>query len=105
VIDFRYQLATMNDASAIFVVLEEVAAEIPVLLDIPDRKENVFEQIQTCCGSGESWIARDRDSEIVGFLLAEPDQTERFLYNNNALRLSYGGISKSHREHGVFPTL
>lgn len=103
--EIRYRLATANDAPGIFAVLEEVAAEIPVLLDLPERRSKVLGQIQACCASGETWVALDRGRTIVGFLLAEPDQLERFHQNNNALHLPYGGVRGSHRGRRIFPSL
>ena len=88
---YRYRLATTDDASAIFAVLEEVAPEIPVRLDTQRTC------IQEGIGSGNAWIALDRDNQVVGFLMAEPDR--------EALELSYGGVRTSHREHHIFPTL
>jgi hypothetical protein len=113
---YRYRLATSNDASAIFAVLEEVAPEIPVCLDNPNRKDGdpdglfrvepgaavqpqhpLAVRIQEGIGSGNVWIALDRDNQVVGFLLAEPDR--------KALELTYGGVRTSHRGNDIFPTL
>jgi hypothetical protein len=93
---YRYRLATTDDASAIFAVLGEVAPEIPVCLDTPERKDLLFNRIQEGIGSGNVWIA-DRDNQVVGFLLAEPDR--------EALELTYGGVRTSHRGNDIFPTL
>ena len=90
---YRYQRATPRDVPAIFAVLKEIAPEIPVLLDNSIRQKLMFERIHNCSiGYGEAWIAFDRDNQIVGFLLAEPDQLERFFNENQALELSYGGV-------------
>ena len=68
-------------------MLEEVAPEIPVYLDTPEQKELFFERVQTTCASREVWIALDRDKQIVGFLVAEPDKKERSFRDNQALEL------------------
>ena len=86
-------------------MLEEVAPEIPVHLDTPEQKELFFERVQTTCASREVWIALDRDKQIVGFLMAEPDKKERSFRDNQALELSYGGVKKSHRGNDIFPDL
>src|ERR1019366_7140593 len=94
---YRYRLATTDDASAIFAVLEEVAPEIPVRLDTPERKKLLFNRLQAGIGSDNVWIALDRYNHVVGFLLAEPE--------GEALDLSYGGVRTSHREQHIFPKL
>jgi hypothetical protein len=94
---YRYRLATTDDASAIFAVLQEVAPEIPVRLDTLERKDLLFNRIQEGIGSGNVWIALDRDNQVVGFLLAEEPR--------EALELTYGGVRTSHRGHHIFPTL
>ena len=76
-----------GEAPPIFDVLEEVAPEIPVRLDTPEQKELLFERVQTTCASREVWIALDRDKQIVGFLMAEPDKKERSFRDNQALEL------------------
>jgi hypothetical protein len=99
---YRYRLATSDDVSAIFAVLKEIAPEIPLRLDNSERQMLVFEQIHRCIGSGEVWIALDRDNQVVGFLLAEPDKLERFFHENQALELSYGGVRPGHTGESTF---
>jgi hypothetical protein len=103
--EIHYRLATANDADAIFALLDAVAAEIPVLLDLPERRRRVLEQVRVCSGAGESWIAVQSHNRVVGFQLVEPDQLERFHHNNQALHLPYGGVSSSHRGQRIFSTL
>jgi hypothetical protein len=74
----EYRLAVSNDAEGIFVVLEEVAPEIPLQLTAKAREIIIRRAVQ-CCSSGESFVAVDHGGRIVGFLLAEPDKWERFL--------------------------
>src|SRR5271169_7093617 len=59
----------------------------------------------TIAYSREVWIALDRDKQIVGFLMAEPDKKERSYRDNQALELSYGGVKKSQRGNDIFPDL
>jgi hypothetical protein len=58
-----------------------------------------------CCSSRESCVAVDHAGRIVGFLLAELDKMERFHYDNQALHLPYGGVTKSLRQQGAFHKL
>jgi hypothetical protein len=62
---YRYRLATTDDASAIFAVLQGVAPEIPVRLDTLERKDLLFNRIQEGIGSGNVWIALDRDNQVA----------------------------------------
>ena len=51
--ELRYRHATTNDVMAIFAVLEQVAAEIPLRLDGDERKERMLAQVRRCCDLGE----------------------------------------------------
>jgi hypothetical protein len=103
---YQYRLAIASDVSAIFAVLKEVAPEIPVFLNNPERQRKIFEQIYRCIDFGEVWIALDRDNQVVGFLLAEPYRVERFPKGNQEIELPYGGVRPGpHRGKHIFPTL
>lgn len=101
----EYRFAVSSDAEEIFVVLEEVAPEIPLQLDTLKAREIVFNRLVQCCSGEESYVAVDRAGRVVGFLLAEPDNMERFHHDNQALHLPYGGVFKSMRKQGVFHKL
>ena len=100
-----YRLAVSNDAKGIFVVLEEVAPEIPLQLDTSKAREIIFSRVVQCCSSEESCVAVDHAGRIIGFLLAEADKIERFHHDNKALHLPYGGVTKSLRKQGAFHKL
>jgi N-acetylglutamate synthase-like GNAT family acetyltransferase len=102
---FEYRVANEDDATGIFAVLQEVAPEIPVTLDTPERQEIMQGIIAECCDSGESWVAIGADGTVVGFVLAKPDRLERFLHKNEALSLPYVGVTAIRRQHGIFGTL
>ena len=102
---YRYRLATSHDAPEVFKLLEKVAPEIPVLLDTPKRQMANFEQIHRCISSCEVWIALNRDNQIVGFLLAEPERLGRSGEVNLTLDLPYGGVRPGHRGNYIFPTM
>ena len=91
-----YRLATKADVPAILDLLLEVAPEIPVDTR-GERKEILSKQIHTDCYYRCVWIALDRDNQIVGFLMAEPQKQE--------IKLPYGGVRKGHREHDIFRKL
>lgn len=99
------RVAVADDAAGIFRVLAEVAPEIPVLIDTCERRNGVSRIIDNCVATGESWVAIDSNNRISGFLLVEPDQIERFQRGNQALHLSYAGVTKSQRKQGVFVAL
>jgi hypothetical protein len=96
---YRYRLATSDDALTIFALLEEVASEIAPEFPshLNEQREAVLKRVETSCDSGETWIALDRDDQIVGFLMAEP--------LGLGLELSYGGVKESHRGNDIFPDL
>jgi hypothetical protein len=102
---YQYRLATSDDVSKVFDLLVEVAPEIPLHVHIPENKDAALNCVERCCASGETWIALDRDNQIVGFLLAEPDLLQRFHRENQALELPYGGVREGHRGHHIFPDL
>jgi hypothetical protein len=99
---YRYRLATIDDAPEVFDLLEKVAPEIPLLLDTSERQMAIFEQIHRCIGFCKVWIALDRDKQIVGFLLAEPDRAWRPGGVNLALELPYGGVWPGHHPGSTF---
>jgi hypothetical protein len=102
---FWHRIATPDDARGIFSVLAEVALEIPVSLDSCGRQKAIFSKVKECVSTSESLVAIDGDERVIGFLLVEPDKTERFFCDNMALHLPYGGVTASWRKQGVFPVL
>jgi hypothetical protein len=101
----EYRKAKSGDAAGIFAILQEVAPEIPLSLDTPDRQEAMQGIIAECSASAESWVAADAHGTIVGVALAKPDRLERFLHKNEALSLRYVGVSASVRRQGIFHAL
>jgi hypothetical protein len=101
----EYRVASGNDETDILAILEEVAPEIPVLLDTPERQDAIRGIIVECCKSGESWVAVDADGTVVGFVLAKPDVLERFYHKNNAVSLRYIGVNGDSRRRGIFAAL
>jgi hypothetical protein len=70
---FTIRKASDTDHTDILAVLEEVASEIPVLLDTSARLEAMKSIIVECCATGDSLVAVDSTETIVGFVLAKPD--------------------------------
>jgi hypothetical protein len=84
----------------------EVAPEIPLLIDTSERREGVSRIIGKCVETGESWVATDGGrGAVAGFILAEPDEMERFHHDNQALHLRYAGVSNACRRQGIFRAL
>ncbi len=96
------RVAAPGDAAGIFGVLEQVASEIPLLIDTRERREGVSKIMYKCISTGESWVATDGGGVVAGFILVEPDEMERFQRNNAALHLAYAGVAKTQRKHGIF---
>jgi N-acetylglutamate synthase-like GNAT family acetyltransferase len=96
---FEYRVASRGDETDILAALEEVAPEIPVLIDTPQRQDAIKGIIVECHKSGQSFVAVDANSEVVGFVLARPD-----IHEQGAISLRYVGVSKNSRRHGIFAT-
>jgi predicted N-acetyltransferase YhbS len=99
------RVAGADDHTDILEVLEEVAPEVPVRLDTPDRIEAIKSIIVECCASGDSTVAVDETGRVVGFVLAKPDNMERFENDNHAISLRYIGVAKQFRGRGIFGSL
>jgi hypothetical protein len=96
-----YRLATIDDETDILEVFEEVAPEIPVLLDGPDSQDKIKTIITQCRMSGKSWVAVDANKRVAGFVLARPDSYE----GKAAIYLSYIGVRADLRRRGIFSAL
>lgn len=92
-----YRIAVRDDETDILALLEEVAPEIPVSLDGPQRQQAIQEIIIRCRESGKSWVALDADGKVVGFALVYPD-----VHEPPAISLRYIGVSKDSRQRGIF---
>lgn len=99
-----YRIATVGDAAAIFTAVQEVADEIPVVLDTLEREEAMYARVRNWARSGESWVAVDC-ARIVGFVLAELNQSSRFWGEHEVIDVRYAGVAKSHRNRGIFSEL
>jgi ribosomal protein S18 acetylase RimI-like enzyme len=100
-----YRAARLHEAAEILAVLIELAPEIPVQTEPLEREEALYALIRSCARSGESWVAVDEADRIVGFVLAEPDQTRRHYAEHEILELHYGGVLNTHRGRGIFTAL
>ena len=103
--EIAYRPARLDEAADILAVLIELAPEIPVQIEPLEREEALYALIRNCARSGESWVALDDANGIVGFLLAQPDQTRRHYAEHEILELRYGGVVKTHRRRGLFTGL
>ena len=103
--EIAYRPARLDDAADILAILIEVAPEIPVQVEPLEREEALYALIRNCARSGESWVAVDEAGRIIGFALAEPDQTRRHYAEHEILELRYAGVVKAHRRHGIFNSL
>ena len=100
-----YRQARLHEAAEILAALIELAPEIPVQTEPLEREEALYALIRSCARSGESWVAVDEADRIVGFVLAEPDQTRRHYAEHEILELHYGGVLNTHRGRGIFTAL
>ena len=54
-----YRLAGRDDETDILAVLKEVASEVPVQLDGPEREAKIQTEIVQCHQNKKSWVAVD----------------------------------------------
>ena len=104
-IGISYRPARLDEAADILTVLIELAPEIPVHVEPLEREEALYALIRNCARSGESWVAADESGHVIGFVLAQPDQTRRHYAEHEILELHYGGVVKAYRCGGVFTAL
>jgi hypothetical protein len=97
--------ATPRDSRAVFAILTELASKVPVLLDTPERRMTVFEEVKFCCGHGNSWVSQDENGRVVGFLLGKELSVEVFKHEFVGLELTYGGVKITHQNQGRFKAL
>ena len=95
----EYRVATSDDETDMYAVMDEVAPEIPVSLDTEDNQIIMRGIITECHGSGKSWVAIDANGEVVGCALAKQD-----IHEPNAISLRYVGVKKASRCQGIFAT-
>jgi GNAT superfamily N-acetyltransferase len=100
-----YRQARIEDAAEIHVLLLRLAPEIPLLVDTLEREEALYALIRNCGRVGESWVALDERERIIGFVLADPEVTERHYAEHEILDLRYAGVAPEHRDHGIFRAL
>lgn len=100
-----YRQAALEEAPDILAVMKELADEIPLRLEKLEHEEALYRGIRNCARSGESWLAVDDGCRIVGFLLAEPNQTDRFWGEQEAIDLRYAGVLPEYRGRGIFGEL
>jgi GNAT superfamily N-acetyltransferase len=100
-----YRHAALEEAPDILAAIKAIADEIPLRLEKLEHEEALYRTIRNCARSGESWVAVDSSGHIVGFLLAEPNQTDRFWGENEAIDLRYAGVLPEFRRQGLFGEL
>jgi ribosomal protein S18 acetylase RimI-like enzyme len=97
--------AQPGDDEPILDFLKEVASEVPVLVEPEARWALLVDQVTKACAVGLSRVALDAAGSVIGFLLVEPDERERFQLENGALHLAYAGVTRASRGHGALRAL
>jgi hypothetical protein len=85
--------------------LNDIAPEIPVLLDTAERRQEVRAIVEACCTHGPSWVSLDERGNIVGFLLGTKITVEVWQMEFSGLALVYGGVTIAQRGCGRFTDL
>ena len=97
--------AQPGDAGPILDILREVASEVPVFVEPEARWALLADQVTKACAAGLSRVALDAAGSVIGFLLVEPDEHERFQLENGALHLAYAGVTRASRGNGALRAL
>jgi len=100
-----FRRARVEDARRVFAILNEVASEIPLVLDTPERGQAIRAVVESCCQHGPSWITLDETGRIVGFLLGKMTTSDLVQMEFAGLELVYGGMTTGQRGHGAFANL
>ena len=101
----EYRVATREDETDILAVLKEAAPEVPFSLDTTKKEDILKIVIRRGCDSGQSWVAVDADTDVVGVVLITPNLAERALERNDAVDIPYVAVAKNRRKRGVFGNL
>lgn len=99
-----YRPAALEEAVDILALMKALADEIPLRLERLEHEEALYRVIRTCARSGESWVATD-GAAIVGVLLVQQDETDRFWGENEALEIRHAGVMPACRGQGIFGEL
>jgi len=109
-----YRPALLEEAPDILAMIKTLADEIPLRLERLEHEEALYRVIRTCARSGESWVATDdaapngdapnRDA-IVGVILVQQNETDRFWGEAEALEIRHAGVLPSHRRQGILTEL
>lgn len=99
-----YRPALLEEAPDILAVLKALADEIPLRLEKLEHEEALYRVIRNCARSGESWVATE-DDRIVGVILVQQNETDRFWGENEALEIRHAGVLPSHRRQGILTEL
>jgi len=105
VADISYRPAGLGDAADVFELLQQVAGEIPVMLDTLAREEAMYARVRNWVRTGESRVAADDQGRIVGFVLAELNQTSRFWGEHEVIDVHYAGVAAGRRGKGIFAAM
>jgi GNAT superfamily N-acetyltransferase len=95
-----YRPARIEEAPDILAMIKTLADEIPLRLERLEHEEALYRVIRNCARSGESWVATDAD-EIVGVILVQLNETDRFWGENEALEIRHAGVLPAHRRQGI----
>jgi predicted N-acetyltransferase YhbS len=99
------RMAVSRDAPQINGLLEEVASEIPLLLNTDERQDAVASSVSKWLAFSKSLVAIDDGGSIIGFVLVRPDELERVKNGNDALHLAYAAVAHNQRGARVFAAL
>lgn len=99
-----YRPALLEEAPDILAMVKTLADEIPLRLERLEHEETLYRVIRNCARSGESWVATDGEA-IVGVMLAQQNETDRFWGEHEAIEIRHAGVLPTHRRQGILTEL
>lgn len=97
--------AQLADAADIHAVLLGLAARLPLRVDTLEREEALYALVRNCLRSGESWVACEGHSRVIGVALAERAERGRHYAEHEVLELRHAGVIEAYREAGLLTQL
>jgi GNAT superfamily N-acetyltransferase len=105
VADLTHRSASLDDMRDLWILMRDVAADIPYSIESESDQERALTEIMECCTGEFSPLVVDDKATVVGALLAKRDLLDWGLRNTESINVSLAAVSSSHRGQGVFKML
>jgi len=103
--NFVHRNAQLEDMPAIWALVKQTAADIPVAVDTSADQERALSEIMACCAAELSPVAIDDDKNLVAVVLAKRDLLDWGLFNGGAINVSAIAVAPANRDQGLVKEL